>query len=376
MPQHAPALVPDPKKVVKLKAGNAHARYMRFWRSVQPPKKSDCKVPPQLLQTYQTLKGTRGGLTSLLEDWIQAGEDWSQSALVVHLTQSKSEAARGRFKWVSKADLIARYGDTDAAKELIADLIQRKVVDGHVKDDPNFPGRKEFRLYLCWDSSVLDTTEEVACRNDLSSSVDVTNKDSVMSILKSDLFKQDRMAMPGVPGRAGSVKGGGTPPKPQVQNTGPMDTSASVDPPTLPPGKGEKPKKPKKETKPKDEKQTVAMDPLKKARNDANKLIKDIGPLMMETMDWESKLTGVAPQMLGPLKALAEDWHMKLGTARSTLEGVMVDALKAKDHMMLNNATSETKALLEQFATESQSAKRLMAPAPKAKAKAKAKAAA
>ena len=59
---------PSPSKVVKLKAEKSRARYMRFWRTLQEPKKGDGKVPPQLLQCYKTLRGTRGGLTTLLED--------------------------------------------------------------------------------------------------------------------------------------------------------------------------------------------------------------------------------------------------------------------------------------------------------------------
>ena len=48
---------------------------MRFWRTLQP-KKTGGKVPEQLLKAYQTVKGIRGGLTTVLEDWIPSGLPW------------------------------------------------------------------------------------------------------------------------------------------------------------------------------------------------------------------------------------------------------------------------------------------------------------
>lgn len=66
----------------------AHARYMRFWRSVTPPEKggyaSGDKAAPQCVQLETSRLRSTGGkklrsaLTGLWEDWLQSGEQWSE----------------------------------------------------------------------------------------------------------------------------------------------------------------------------------------------------------------------------------------------------------------------------------------------------------
>lgn len=53
---------------------NARNQYMRFWRSIQ----SNGKAPPHLLSHYEQIKGRKGALTLLFEDYVQAKEDWQR----------------------------------------------------------------------------------------------------------------------------------------------------------------------------------------------------------------------------------------------------------------------------------------------------------
>ena len=47
---------------------------MRFWRSIQ----SNGKAPPHLLSHYEQIKGRKGALTLLFEDYVQAKDDWQR----------------------------------------------------------------------------------------------------------------------------------------------------------------------------------------------------------------------------------------------------------------------------------------------------------
>jgi hypothetical protein len=101
-------------------AKKAHARYMRFWRSVQPGYKT---TPQEVIDRIAPLKGKRGALTAFFEDWIQSKEEWGSSCLMQRITRSRKEKVRGRFKDMTKSELLQRYGNAG----LVEDLVQRKV---------------------------------------------------------------------------------------------------------------------------------------------------------------------------------------------------------------------------------------------------------
>ena len=98
----------------------AHARYMRFWRSVQPTAK---KTPASVIERAIALKGKRGALTAIFEDWMQSKEDWGSSCLMQRVSRSKRDKCRGRFRLMTRAELMTRYGDA----ALVEDLCARKV---------------------------------------------------------------------------------------------------------------------------------------------------------------------------------------------------------------------------------------------------------
>ena len=66
---------------------------------------------------------------------------------------------------------------------------------------------------------MVDTSEEVARQSKLSTNKDLTNKDSVLAMLQSELFKQDKMSLPGV--RAGKEVSKGVPLPPKGHPPGP-----------------------------------------------------------------------------------------------------------------------------------------------------------
>jgi hypothetical protein len=219
------------------------AKYMRFWRSITCNTK---KTPPALLAHVKQLRQEkekekdgnkekkRGFLAFLIEDlwllravlptsvrserrchtwkdesqtasaepmtcniavhtcqdWAQSGGDWGKSAIYQNLTRTEKQRRRGRFKKMTRDQLLAKYADT----ELVAQLISRKESEHLAFDHPDFPGRGWFpnmcrssvratistmcqhifchwcmlhlwgnpsmRLYKCWDSEEYEDEEE------------------------------------------------------------------------------------------------------------------------------------------------------------------------------------------------------------------------
>ena len=71
------------------------------------------------------------------QDWAQSGGDWGKSAIYQNLTRTEKQRRRGRFKKMTRDQLLAKYADT----ELVAQLISRKESEHLAFDHPDFPGR-------------------------------------------------------------------------------------------------------------------------------------------------------------------------------------------------------------------------------------------
>ena len=71
------------------------------------------------------------------------------------LTKMEVQKKKASKKYMTKEQLLARYGD----KDLVEDLIKRKVDSGLSMPDPEFPKSEEHRLYLCFDSQKVEEND-------------------------------------------------------------------------------------------------------------------------------------------------------------------------------------------------------------------------
>lgn len=55
----------------------------------------------------------------LLEEWLTTGGDWKSSSLYQKITSRKSERKYGARVWLTKAQLIQKYGSEALAQEII-----------------------------------------------------------------------------------------------------------------------------------------------------------------------------------------------------------------------------------------------------------------
>lgn len=129
--------------------------YKKFWNSLN---RCTGSTPSEILQHYQSLKGKRGSLTQLFEDWAQSGQNWYETSVLCNLRRKHTTRARGKWRLMDKTAMLQQYNQDEG---LVAELIARKVKEGDFKPHFEFPNRVDMRLYRCWVSTEYDSEDEL-----------------------------------------------------------------------------------------------------------------------------------------------------------------------------------------------------------------------
>eukprot|EP00435_Cladocopium_sp_Y103_P070765 s621_g36.t1 len=118
-----------------------HALKMRFYRSLNSPKKAQ-------------------KMAVLFEEWLSSAEDWNRSKLVQSVQQSQSFSKRGARKWFTRQELALKYGSGKGVGNFtVADeIIKNKTKDPLsaeqcIRKHPDAPENKELTQYLCFDEA-------------------------------------------------------------------------------------------------------------------------------------------------------------------------------------------------------------------------------
>ncbi|CAJ1389226.1 unnamed protein product, partial [Effrenium voratum] len=139
----------------------AHNCYMRFSRSLK------CRdLPPSVMEAAKKRKHNKSILDSLFEDWLSAGEDWSESSIVLNHKSTETSKKRGRYVMKPYRTLKELHGKGMAEK-----LLQRKQEQQRAKGDaepnwveahPDFPDVQDYMLLRVWDSTEFSEEEETS----------------------------------------------------------------------------------------------------------------------------------------------------------------------------------------------------------------------
>lgn len=119
-------------------------------------------------------------LTILFEEWAGSNEDWSRSELIVQMKNSRTHTKRGSRKWLTRKELVEKYGDEQIADDIISHKLENaSLAKSQVRWHPDLrPGNMEMRQFLVFDSAEevdqsdeileslfrLDDTEDGKCR--------------------------------------------------------------------------------------------------------------------------------------------------------------------------------------------------------------------
>lgn len=102
-------------------------------------------------------------MSVLFEEWCAAGENWKSSEFVVQMKTINKTRRRGARKWMTKADLIKKYGSEDVAVAIIQGKeSDKRLRDTQIRPHPEVPDRPEMQQYLCYDEeSVVDQDDHI-----------------------------------------------------------------------------------------------------------------------------------------------------------------------------------------------------------------------
>ncbi|CAE7597865.1 unnamed protein product, partial [Symbiodinium sp. CCMP2456] len=149
-------------QVEKKKA--AHARYMRYWRSVHGG-------GPELL-------GAKGGYfgcnqwsrpfpnstknSVLFEAWLNCGGNWEKSQLYINCKTKNSSKKKGVRRWMFRNEIATKFGAENVEPIILRKLNDEKLCATEVKRHPDLPDSIDLMQFLIFDSEVeIDQEEEV-----------------------------------------------------------------------------------------------------------------------------------------------------------------------------------------------------------------------
>ena len=85
-------------------------------------------------------------LSVLQEQWLQCDGNWKKSSFYLEIKKSKAERKRGCRMWMTRAQLIAKYGSAALADEIISNK-EADPSGTQTKDHPDAPGNKDPHVY-------------------------------------------------------------------------------------------------------------------------------------------------------------------------------------------------------------------------------------
>ena len=102
-------------------------------------------------------------LQVLFEQWMQCGGKWDESQLIIQARTTHKGSKVGGRRWMMRQDILKKYG---GCVETADQLIQSKEADPllknvSVREHPDLPGRSDLKLYLIWDESYEQDSEDV-----------------------------------------------------------------------------------------------------------------------------------------------------------------------------------------------------------------------
>lgn len=321
-PPPAPSSLPQEEDEETVKFKRRRAAKGRFHRSVR-----SSRCPAIIKEKIKEAQASKDQyeFDKLYDQFVQCGEDWLKSDLVISTTSTREHARTGSWKTMSKADLMAKYNDAT----LVDDLVARKTEAGLWVSNPDFPNNQDLREYWCW--SMMEEKDTNLRAN------------SISTTSTGHLDQATAKALMHEPLTAGQPEG---------------HLKVAAEPKS---GAPEPKPKPKPKSAPKVPK-------AKTAGQEATKAMKDAATCILECKSWKTRLTDAgAPQHM--IDALVNDCNKYLATLesdRQVLEGSVASG-KEDEQIRL-----ETQKLCQSVLSYKEAAKHCKKHAVKPKAKAKA----
>ncbi|CAE7193228.1 unnamed protein product [Symbiodinium sp. CCMP2592] len=131
-----PAQEGEQKESKEARKKRLHARNMRYYRSLESP-----FTPKEIKKMAEDADSTEKSV--LFESWLQSGENWAKSTLLVRLRNRNSNTKRGLRKWLFRTDMVTKFGEQVTQMMIDAKLADADRLKKEVRYHPDCPKEKE-----------------------------------------------------------------------------------------------------------------------------------------------------------------------------------------------------------------------------------------
>ncbi|OLP87280.1 hypothetical protein AK812_SmicGene31512 [Symbiodinium microadriaticum] len=134
----------------------AHARYMRYYRSVR----ESPKTPVEIKRMGDKAKNDSAMNSILFEAWEKCQGDWKTSSIYLNLKNVKSTKRTGVRVWMTRAEVIAKFGEEATDAIILRKQSDEKLKATEIRRHPELPESDELVQYLILDTSKFVEEEE------------------------------------------------------------------------------------------------------------------------------------------------------------------------------------------------------------------------
>eukprot|EP00438_Fugacium_kawagutii_P031128 Skav201752 [mRNA] locus=scaffold1973:85397:88605:+ [translate_table: standard] len=145
---------------------DAHARYMRFSRSL-----TSKKTPIEIRRAGQAASGNSEQMQMLLEQWASCSGIWSESEFLIQIKKKSKHRSFGGRRWLTKGQLLKKYGSEEIVRQIVEAKEAPEAQESQTRAHPDLNGvitpdscmHEETKQYLVWDKEGEKDTEDHVC---------------------------------------------------------------------------------------------------------------------------------------------------------------------------------------------------------------------
>ncbi|CAE7212823.1 unnamed protein product [Symbiodinium sp. CCMP2592] len=129
----------------------------------------------------------------LFEAWEKCNGDWKTSSIYLNLKNIKSTRRTGVRVWMTRAEVVAKFGETSADAIILRKLGDEKLKNSEVRRHPELPESDELVQYLILDTSkFVEQEEEIMEQLYSAAEVDSSSSESSDSSASTKKAKKDK----------------------------------------------------------------------------------------------------------------------------------------------------------------------------------------
>ena len=107
----------------------------------EPQRTRGPKTPKEIRAAGVAAFRNHDRLQMLFEQWTQCKGQWKESEFMISLKQKRRNRAYGCRRWMTKNEIIQKFGDVEIAEQIIAAKMDDSVKGDQVRAHPDLHGK-------------------------------------------------------------------------------------------------------------------------------------------------------------------------------------------------------------------------------------------